>query len=156
MKTTTIFDAIRSGELNSVKNILSQNPDIINSLDQRGSTPLLLATYYGSEDITRTILQYNPEVNAQDASGNTALMGVCFKGYVTIAKMLIEAGADVNLKNYNESTPLIFAATFGQKEIIKLLLESGADPDHKDNRGYTAEMHAKNQGLDVEELFKEV
>ena len=150
----SIFDAVRSGDIAKVTSFLNNDPDLIRIQDQRGSNILLLATYYGFLEMTKAILAYNPDVDAKDASGNTALMGVCFKGYVDIARALLEAGAEVNLKNYNESTPLIFAATFGQREIVKLLLEYGADPSVKDNRGYTAAMHAQNQGLDFSELFK--
>ncbi len=81
-------------------------------------------------------------------------MGVCFKGHYNIAKLLIASGADVNQKNVNETTALIYAATFGQKEIIKLLIENEADISARDNRGFTAEMHAKNHGLEISELFK--
>jgi ankyrin repeat protein len=149
-----IFNFIRSEELEEVKALLNSNPEVVNSKDSRGSTPLLLASYYGFEDITKEILKYSPDIDIKDGSGNTALMGVCFKGYYTIAKLLIVSGADVNQKYFNEATALIYAATFGQKEIIKLLVENGADISAIDNRGFTAEMHAKNQGLEISELFK--
>ena len=64
----TIFNAIRSGDYDQVKSFLSNTPELINTKDQRGSTPLLLATYYGVEDIVKLILEYNPDVNIQDLS----------------------------------------------------------------------------------------
>ncbi|GAA3508951.1 hypothetical protein GCM10022393_21130 [Aquimarina addita] len=152
----TIFDAIRAKNLNAVQHFLNMDASLCTSLDSRGSTPLLLATYYGLEEISKLILTYNPDVNAQDGSGNTALMGVSFKGYTGIAQLLINAGADVNIQNYNKASALIFAATFAQKEMIKLLIKNGADTSATDNKGLTAEMHAKNQGLDFLELFQVV
>ncbi|WP_348772820.1 ankyrin repeat domain-containing protein [Aquimarina sp. MMG016] len=148
-----LFNAIRSSDLETIKTILDNNPNLVSSKDTRGSTPLLLAAYYGLEDVVKAILKYNPDINAKDGMGNTALMGVCFKGHYTIAKILIDAGADVNQKNNNNATALIYAATFSQKEIIILLLENAADINIRDNRGYTAEMHAKDQGLDFSELL---
>lgn len=101
MKTEQLFNAIRSGEADQVKMILNENPALIQEKDPRGSTPLLLATYYGFIDIAEELMQWDGAINAKDASGNTALMGVCFKGYPEIAKLLIEKGADVNIQNFN-------------------------------------------------------
>jgi len=81
----TIFNAIRSGDLEAVQGFLNGDSNLVNELDQRGSTPLLLSTYYGFVDIAKLILSYNPQVNLQDSSGNTALMGVCFKGYYELS-----------------------------------------------------------------------
>ncbi len=149
-----IFNAIRNNEYNEVEAILDLNPEVVHQKDGRGSTPLLLATYYGLEDITRLILTYKPNLDEKDGVGNTALMGVCYKGHYEIAKLLVESGADVNQRNLNEATALIYAATFGQKEMIQLLVQNGANIYIKDNQGYTAEMHAKKQGLEIPELIK--
>ncbi len=81
----SLFDAIRSSDLETVSKILNAHPELIDIKDTRGSTPLLLATYYGHKEISETILSYKPDVNAKDGSGNTPLMGVCFKGFPEIA-----------------------------------------------------------------------
>ena len=114
-----LFDAIRNEETASVKSLLKQHPEWVHEKDQRGSTPLLLATYYGFEGITKALLDCEQDMNAQDGSGNTALMGVCFKGFQNIAKLLIDKGADVNVTNYNGATALIFAATFNRIELVQ-------------------------------------
>lgn len=93
------FNAIRSGNLANVEQQLSQQPELINATDDRGSSPLILASYYDHIDLTETLIQAGAEVNFKDASGNTALMGVCFKGVVELAEVLINEGADVNLTN---------------------------------------------------------
>ncbi len=76
-----LFYAIRSEDLSSVKEILKKDKSLLNTKDQRGSTPLLLATYYGYEELTDYLLGLQPYLNEKDGSGNTALMGVCFKGH---------------------------------------------------------------------------
>lgn len=146
-KQNLLFDAIRNEDLASFKEILEQNPELIDVKDSRGSTPLLLATYYNNEAITDYLLSKNPDIDAKDASGNTALMGVCFKGYENIAKKLIKNGADVNAVNYGKATPLIYAASFNRAGLIKLLLKNGADKTLTDSRGNSARQHAKMQGL---------
>lgn len=141
-----LFNAIRAEDESTVATILKKQPGLVNETDQRGSTPLLLATYYGFAGIAKVILKHKPNVDAKDGSGNTPLMGVCFKGYPEIAKLLIAHGADVNVVNFNNATALIYAATFAQATIAKILLEEGADREHKDERGNTAFDHAKMQG----------
>ncbi len=66
-----IFNFIRSEDLGEVKVVLSSNPEVVNSKDSRGFTPLLLASYYGFEDITKEILKYSPDIDRKDGSGNT-------------------------------------------------------------------------------------
>jgi len=141
-----LFDAIRATDLKRVTKIVNAHPELVHIKDARGSTPLLLATYYGAMDIASEILKHKPDLDAQDGSGNTALMGVCFKGYPDIAELLITHGANVNTVNFNEASALIYAATFGQEDIAKLLLKHGADASHKDGKGNTAYDHAKMQG----------
>src|SRR5690606_14049453 len=85
-----LFNAIRQEETLKVEAILKEFPALVSKNDARGSTPLLLATYYGFYDISKIILKYPQNIDAQDASGNTALMGVCFKGFDKIAKLLLE------------------------------------------------------------------
>ena len=84
------FNAIRSGNLANVEQQLSQQPELIYATDDRGSSPLILASYYDHIDLTETLIQAGAEVNFKDASGNTALMGVCFKGVVELAELLID------------------------------------------------------------------
>lgn len=147
MQTEEFFEAIRTGNTARVSAFLQDVPSLTNLKDSRGSTPLLLATYYGHKDVTEIILNSNPDVNIKDASGNTALMGVCFKGHTDIARLLIENGADVNLFNGNKGTALIYAATFGKADIVELLLSNNADPNLKDANGLTALDHARMQKI---------
>ena len=139
------FKDIRNGNLEGVQTVLKHNPDWINSTDERGSTPLLLTTYYGHLTIAKYLLESGAKVDAQDGSGNTALMGVCFKGYEEIASLLVKAGANVNHVNSMGATCLIYAATFNKIGIAKILLEHGADTEATDARGNSALDNARMQ-----------
>lgn len=145
--TDTFFNAIREGNLDDVSKMLVANPDLVKAKDQRGSTPLILATYYNHCNMTNLLLDQGATIDRKDSSGNTALMGVCFKGFGAIAKKLIEQGANVNERNSMGSTCLIYAVTFKHIDIAKLLLANGADTSVKDGRGNSALDHAKLQGI---------
>ena len=57
---THLFNAIREGNKVSVSEILDKQPSLVNEKDERGSTPLLLATYYGHKDVSAEILKRAP------------------------------------------------------------------------------------------------
>lgn len=141
------FNAIRNGDLGLASKMIDENPGLLQAKDHRGSTPLILATYYNHEKVAIFLIEKGAHIDAVDDSGNTALMGVCFKGFTAIAEKLISYGANVNVQNGMGATSLIYSATFKQVEIAKLLLENGADSTMKDGRGNTALDHAKLQGV---------
>ena len=105
------FAFIRNGDLQQVQNSLATSPQLLNAANDRGFTPLIMATYLDQINIVKELLEKGADVNRQDAAGNTALMGVCFKGNAEIADLLIQGGATINLQNANQSTALIFAST---------------------------------------------
>jgi ankyrin repeat protein len=74
-----IFEAARTNNIEELKNAL-QNSDV-NVKDGRGSTPLIVATYYNNLDVVKALLEAGADTELRDGMGNTALMGVCFKGY---------------------------------------------------------------------------
>ncbi|MGB5229059.1 MAG: ankyrin repeat domain-containing protein, partial [Eudoraea sp.] len=109
-KIPTFFNEIRIGNIDVVRELVTEFPELVNSVDQRGSTPLILATYYDHREMARFLLDRGAKIDAKDASGNTALMGTSFKGLVEIAKDLINRGANVNERNTMGATCLIYTA----------------------------------------------
>ncbi|MEM0942284.1 MAG: ankyrin repeat domain-containing protein [Bacteroidota bacterium] len=113
---------IRNEQLHELTEAIKSNPDIVNQPDERGFTPLVLASYLGKETVARLLIENGADIDAQDAMiGNTALMGVCFKGAVRLAKLLIEKGANTTLKNNNGETALDFAKNGGHEKIVSIL-----------------------------------
>jgi len=150
MNETAFFDACRKGDLEEVQHLFKADPQLINIMDFKGFTPLIIAVYNNHPHVAEFLLQNGADPDAQDSAGNTALMGVSFKGYTGIAEKLLEAGADVNLRNSNGAPALTFAATFGHLPIAELLLRNGADITLSDARGKTPFDHARiqeNEGM---------
>ena len=146
--TAQLFTAIQSDDIATIQNLISQNPELVNSKDQRGFTPLIFATYFDKDAIARFLLEEGADIDAQDASGNTALIGVSFKGNQNIAKILIEKGAKLNVQNKMGQTALIFSSLYNKEQSVDLLLEHNADKAIKDNSHMTAYDHAKSKGFD--------
>lgn len=139
------FDAARAGRNDIISGLIGQGigPNIHN---QKGDTPLILATYYGHLDTVNLLISHGAEPCGKDKKGNTALMGAAFKGESAIVRRLSEAGCPVNTQNDVRQTALMMAALFGRTDTVKTLLELGADPSLVDAGGATALSLAEAQG----------
>ena len=131
-----IMDAASRGDVDKVRKILNQKPDLVNARDANGATPLHLA----ANPLSR---------GSMWAFGN----------YPETVSLLLNSGAEVNAKDNEGATPLHNAAYFqgwdttrekikikgrivypGEltTEIIRLLLSNGADIEAKAERNAQA------------------
>lgn len=100
-----ICTAAHTGDLNRVKELLNEDPGLVNR------TPDYVTYYVGS---------------------GTPLRNAAAKGHIEIVKFLLERGADPNLPEEGiapHGHALYVAASNGHFEIAKLLLEHGAYPN---------------------------
>lgn len=132
---TLLHEAARIGRDEMIPALLQAGVDV-EARDDRGFTPLILASYNGQASTTAMLLAHgaNP-AGADEARGNTALMGVAFKGYAEIARLLLDAGADANQCNLAGQTALMNAVMFGHASIVEMLFAAGADPEMVDVAG---------------------
>lgn len=121
-----IHDAVAKGDLEKVKALLKDNPNLVASRDDEGHTPLRIAAAKGQKDMAELLLAKGAEVNAKDNDGYTALILAAREGNTDVAKLLLANKADVNTKADNGETPLIAAARKDHKDIVELLLAKGA------------------------------
>jgi ankyrin repeat protein len=144
--TSALIHASRTGDLPLLQEIIDQKPDL-EVRDDKGYTPLIIASYNHQLAAAQLLLQSGADVNGKDAGGNTALMGVCFKGYGDIAVLLLtHPNINLDALNGNGGTALMFAIMFGRNELTQLLLKYGADVTITDNRGMDALEIALQQG----------
>src|SRR5512133_969397 len=92
----TIFDAIRSKDNISLKQIISGNPGLIDSLDSNGDSPLLLALRDSIPDIAILLMDYKPRLDIRNNNGALPIHLAAQKHSVQLVQRLISLGADVN------------------------------------------------------------
>jgi ankyrin repeat protein len=126
----TIWTAAKSGDLNQLQDKINNGIDI-NSKDNRGYSPLMLAAYSGDLITTEYLLRQGADPNSIDNAGNTVLMGSCFKGYLDITDILYRCGADIQRKNNAGMDAYEVATTFGRKEIVRYLETKGIQKNIK-------------------------
>ncbi|WP_286713955.1 ankyrin repeat domain-containing protein [Acinetobacter sp. UBA2581] len=91
--------------------------------NQDGYTPLMMATYYGHQDIVTTLLAKGADRCARDNRGNTALMGALFKMEFAIAKQLRQVDCDAQAKKTGQKTTAEFAKVIGQEKQLKKIIK---------------------------------
>jgi len=109
-KTTELHDAVRHGDLNSMKALLDGNRVLANSLsetDARGTYPLHVAAEFGQADAARVLLSYGADVSLLDAENDAiALCWAAFFGRPEVVTVLLEAGSEPSQRNKHGLTPL--------------------------------------------------
>ena len=135
-KTKSIFDIARSGTVAEVKEVMKQDPEIINKLNENGFSPLILACYRGNTEVAKFLIDHVKDVNYKSKEG-TALAGLSVKYNKELVESLLKKNADPNIPDETGYTPLFWAVKFGNKELVQLLLDYNADKSKKDSMGMT-------------------
>lgn len=115
-----LIEAVSNIDQLSINVLLAEGVSV-DTTDQNGTTPLMIAAKIGNPRIVRMLLAHNPDVNRKNNEGTSALMIAAEHGQVFVAEQLISKGADLNAKNSNGFTSLEIAKRHGHAAIIDLL-----------------------------------
>ena len=114
-----LLGAIRRGDAKTVGDLLAAGPDLANARDERGNSPLLIATYTGKHDIVRQLLERGARASFFEA---------CALGLVAdVRRELRDDPGLVGQWSHDGWPPLHLAAFFGHRETAEALLDAGAD-----------------------------
>ncbi|PHN04869.1 ankyrin repeat domain-containing protein [Flavilitoribacter nigricans] len=178
-----LVNAVQSGNMEQVKMLVEQQPELIHSQTNAGIPITLLAAYYrktpifewlmsrrddpniyeaavaGQQERVEALLEASPELlDAHGSDGFTPLALTCYFAQYPIAKLLVDRGADVNLiaSNGSRIAPLHSAVAANSLEITRLLLENGAEVGLSQHGGVTALHTAAHRGnVPIVELLLE-
>jgi uncharacterized protein len=122
----TIFDVARSGTLEEIEGLYTENKNCIKEINEYGFSPLILACYKGNTEVAKFLIEKKSNLDYVSDEG-TALMASVVRGKNELAKSLLENGANPNLTNLQGTTALMYATQFKNIELVKLLLQYKAD-----------------------------
>ncbi|SFB22960.1 hypothetical protein SAMN05660845_2159 [Flavobacterium swingsii] len=132
-----VFNIARSGTVEGLKILINKDLDIINTKNENGFTPLILACYKGNVAVAKFLIENSKTINTSSDMG-TPLMACVVKGNNVIAELLLQKGANPNLTDNKGTTALMYAAQFQNIDAIKLLLKYKAVIQNKNKEGKTA------------------
>jgi ankyrin repeat protein len=150
-----IHDAAQAGDLAKVESLLKGNPDLVDSKDDQGGTPLHHAALKGHKDVAAFLLAHKADANAKTKTGATSLHLAAVNGSKDVAELLLANKAEVDAKDTWGETPLLLAAAKGQKNVVELLLANKADVNAKDDKGHTPLGMAVKKYKDLAELLRQ-
>ncbi|XP_037829154.1 ankyrin repeat and SAM domain-containing protein 6 isoform X2 [Kryptolebias marmoratus] len=153
-KRPDVFAALRLGNSQLVKDILEEEPAQVNSSNQEGATPLMMAAVSGQLEVVQLMVEKDADVDKQDSvHGWTALMQATYHGNKDVVKYLLGQGADVNLRAKNGYTAfdLVMLLNDPDTELVRLLASvcMQVDKDKPKHRGRAFITRSKSrQSLD--------
>jgi ankyrin repeat protein len=175
--SAAFIDAIKAGEFDRVKTMVSAEPELINARARTGDSAILTAVYHrqkeivnllvargvamtifeasaaGEFDRVERLLDDSPaSINAFSADGWTPLHLAAFFGHAKLVELLLARGGDVaaRSRNANGNTPLHAALAGNHSFAAGLLLGAGADVNAADAAGWQPlHIAAANNNLDA-------
>ena len=122
-----IIDAARFGQLELLKSILDQQPELLHARASKGDSTLLHHAAFNARDaVVRELLARKADVNARNHGGLTPLHDCVHRGTIESAVMLLDHGASLTARNNEGQTPLAYALAKNRPEMAELLRQRGA------------------------------
>ena len=138
--------AVRAGDNAEGLALLQSKPIIVDAVDTRGDTALLVAVKNRDIPWTAHLLRQGANPNLAARNGDTPLIVAARVGFTDAAGWLLGEGAKVDATNKRGETALIIAVQERRAPLVRLLLEAGADPDRTDAAaGFSARDYAKRE-----------
>jgi len=119
-----IIHAVQDIDIISLNVLLAGGAEV-DTVDEEGNTPLMLAAKIGNPRMVKIILAHHPEMNRVNNDGFTALMIASEQGQIHIVEKLLESGASVELTNQAGLTAADLAVRNGQPAVADLLRDYG-------------------------------
>src|SRR6187401_12907 len=163
MMEQQLFDAIKAGKADDVRQLIQQNSALKQARDPSGASAILVAAYNMKPDVVNALLEAGAPVDIFEASvlgkvdrineilkssparvsehapdGFTPVALAAFFGQPAAVRALIAAGADVKAAAKNAlKVQALHAAVAGRNlEIVKAVLDAGADPNAQQQAGF--------------------
>jgi uncharacterized protein len=175
--------AIQKGDAARVRELIAEEPDLMEARTEQGVSMITLACYYrqpgiaaifqecggildifdasatGNLERVRILSEQFPEsIHAYSPDGFYPLGLAVFFGHRKLAEYLLDAGADVNQAATNsfKVAPIHAAVSNGDLETVRMILKRGAGVNARQQNGFTALHGAAGAGrIDLIELLLE-
>jgi ankyrin repeat protein len=131
-----IQEAAKTGNLERLKEILMENPSLVNSPDKDKMTPLHHAVDAGKLEAASLLIKMGADVNAVNFKKETPLHIAAYEGNADAVRLLLKHDADPTMREMRDRIPLFLACNWGNDlETVRLLIDAGSDVNDQNSRG---------------------
>ena len=114
-----LLEAIKAGNADEVQRLVRSHPEMLDTRDASGASPLLIAIYYQKHDIAKTLAGAMASIDIFEAAA---------LGRVERIRELLRADASLAAAHSPDGFPVVgLAAFFGHLDAVKTLIAAGAD-----------------------------
>jgi hypothetical protein len=106
-----LLSAVRHGRLEDVQRLIVEKKVSVDSRNNSGNTPLMLAAAGGYFDIVEFLVHHGANLNATNGDGRTALMLAAVGNQTRVVRYLSRNGADANIRDKTGLTVFDIAKT---------------------------------------------
>lgn len=124
-----LLEAVKTGDLDKVRQIVERDPQIVNIPNPNGETILFAAIVPGRRaEIVEYLISKGANVNHMNNFYMAPLHLACRRLPLEIVRLLVEHGADVNAASKYQGRPLDLAYERADESVIRYLVSKGAVP----------------------------
>jgi len=124
--------------------------ELINALDTKGLTPLMMCCIEGFTDGVCVLLSYGIDIDKKNNDYRTALMWACINGNTEIVNILIDNGANLTRTDRSGTNCLFCAADSDNPSTVKSVLNQNIIPVNLHNPSGWTVLHKLAAVNDVE------
>ena len=126
-----IHDAVKKGDIATLRSLLKKNKKSVHAADRNGKTALHFAAQMNRIDMITLLKNYGAKLDAGNVNGVKPLHYAVYFGHKGAVLALLELGADINGSDRSGNTALEFAIGQKRKEIAAILLKKNIRIDLK-------------------------
>jgi uncharacterized protein len=136
-----LLAAAASGDADRAAAALAAGADV-ETRDDRGRTPLLVAVTRDRLDVARLLLHHGADPDALDDRHDTPWLVTGVTGSVPMAELLLRHDPDLTIRNRYGGVSIIPASERGHVDYVRRVAGTSIDVNHVNDLGWTALLEA--------------
>lgn len=149
IKIPEIYSFIHKGDIEKIKEFISDSNFDVNKIHSDSITPLSYACLFGDIEVIDLLLNHGADVNFRNSFGSTPLLESIYYDNLEVFELLLKHGANVEIKNRSKESPLILSTKFNNSimfDSIVSLLKDFNNIDDRDRFGFSPLMYSAKNG----------
>ena len=133
-----IIDSCDNGQPDIVQLLIKNGADLTVT-DNKGVTPLHLASFHGQDENVEFLLKNGANIDSMDIYSRSPLTYAIIEGQTNVVQFLLKKGANINLLDINKNSLLHYAVNCKGNSLLysSMLINKGINLNDINNEGNT-------------------